>query len=104
MSKAQNRRKNKISQKNPETYTKQKNTKKTFKVNGRDCLGRQIQDIAKQIHNQTDDDNNEVNLLLWRSANSQVKFFSIYSFILLHKLRLQLIDMFFRNACMCVNI
>lgn len=43
-----------------------------FKVNGRDVLGLRIQEIAEQIHNKTDDDNNEVNLLLWRSRNSQV--------------------------------
>jgi hypothetical protein len=44
----------------------------TFKVNGHDVLGWRIQDIAEQIHNKTDDDNNKVNLLLWRSKNSQV--------------------------------
>lgn len=67
-----------MSNKNSETKTKI--LKKTFKVNGHDCLGRNIQDIAKQIHNQTDDDNNEVNLLLWRSTNLQVKL-ALYGWI-----------------------
>lgn len=37
-------------------------------------LGWRIQEIAEQIQakSKTDDDNNEVNLLLWRSSNSQV--------------------------------
>lgn len=70
---------------NSETKTSKKY--KTFKVNGHDCLGRQIQDIAEQIHNQTDDDNNEVNLLLWRSTNSQVKFFPSFAlFFFLHSI------------------
>ncbi|KAG5673007.1 hypothetical protein PVAND_003087 [Polypedilum vanderplanki] len=43
-----------------------------LKVNGRDVLGWRIQEIAEQIHNKTEDDNNKVNLLLWRSKNSQV--------------------------------
>ena len=43
-----------------------------MKVNGQDVLGWRIQEIAEQIHNKTDDDNNEVNLLLWRARNSQV--------------------------------
>lgn len=55
---------------------KQKFDIKTFKVNGVDCLGETIQNIAKQIHSPTDDDSNEVNLLLWRSTNAQVKFIS----------------------------
>ncbi|CAG9809798.1 unnamed protein product [Chironomus riparius] len=42
-----------------------------LKVNGQDVLGWRIQEIAEQIHNKTDDDNNEVNLLLWRARNSQ---------------------------------
>lgn len=38
-------------------------------------LGWRIQEIAEQIQakRETDDDNNEINLLLWRSSNSQVR-------------------------------
>lgn len=38
-------------------------------------LGWRIQEIAEQIQakSKTDDHNNEVNLLLWRSNNSQVR-------------------------------
>ncbi|CRK88692.1 CLUMA_CG002405, isoform A [Clunio marinus] len=73
-----------------------------LKVNGRDCLGRQIQDIAKQIHNRTDDDNNEVNLLLWRSNNSQQQG---YQPQLLHNLVSDLINVFQLMECpICMEI
>lgn len=64
------------SQAHKNSETKTKIQQKTFKVNGVDCLGQRIQDIAKQIHNPTDDNSNKVNLLLWRSTNAQVKFIS----------------------------
>jgi hypothetical protein len=62
---------------------------KKFKVNGRDVLGWRIQEIAEQIHNKTDDDNNEVNLLLWRSRNSQVS---------------QAFQLLLQQFCCCCNL
>lgn len=75
-----------------------------LKVNGHDCLGRQIQDIAKQIHNQTDDDNNEVSLQLWRSTNSQQQQQG-YQPQLLHNLVSDLINVFQMMECpVCMEI
>jgi len=68
-----------------------------LKVNGHDCLGRQIQDIAKRIHNRTDDDNNEVNLLLWRSTNLQKQ--QGYQPQLLHNLVSDLINVLQLMEC-----